>query len=125
MGRRYQEMEILSATPEGLVVLLYEGALRQLASACEHGREKRAAERGGALLRAHAIVTELRHALDHERGGEIARNLDALYEFAIDRIIEAHLRGADEPIEDARRLLAELHGAWAQIAKTAPREDAA
>jgi len=62
-----------------------------------------------------AVVAELRHALDHEAGGEISKNLEALYDFVSEQLLEASLQGSATPLEHAERILRELHGAWAEI----------
>lgn len=117
MGRRYREMEVMTATPEMLVVRLYEGAIRQSRLALEHLGAGRIHERGVALSKVLAIVGELQGCLDFERGGEIARNLDALYVFVSDRLLEANLRGSGAPIEESIRVLETLLSAWVEIAR--------
>ena len=125
MGSRYREMEIRTASPEMLVVKMYEGAIRQVRLAIDHHRAGRVGERGAALSRALAILAELRQALDFERGGEIARNLDQLYRFLSERLLEANLRGDEEPLVWSVGILDSLHGAWAEIARRPPESRAA
>lgn len=125
MGSRYREMEIRTASPEMLVVKMYEGAIRQVRLAVEHHRAGRIGERGAALSRALAILSELRQALDFERGGEIAANLDQLYRFVSDRLLEANLRGDEEALVWSAEILGSLHEAWAEIARRPPESRAA
>lgn len=113
---RYRQMDVLTESPEGLVVKLYEAALRHCRSAVDHHSGGRVAQRASSISRALAIVAELRHALDHERGGEIARNLDSLYVFVNDRLLEAHVAQSPQAIGEAESILTELHGAWAEVA---------
>ena len=111
MGRRYREMEILGASPEMLVVKMYEGALRFTRLAMKHHRAGRIGDRGIAISRALAIVHELRVSLDHEVAAEISDQLDALYGFAMDRLIEANSRGRVGALEEVLEQLAGLaHG---------------
>ncbi len=118
MIHRYRETEICTASPTTLIVKLYEGALRHCHSASRHSGPGFARERGESVTRALAIVSELRNALDFEQGGEIARNLDALYAFASERLLDAHVQGTAGGFEDAARVLEELLGAWRQIASS-------
>lgn len=118
-GLQYRRMEVLTESPEGLVVKLYEAAIRHCRAAVEHHGGGRVAQRGHAISRALAIVAELQHCLDHERGGEIASNLDSLYLFVNDRLLEAHVARRPEAIDEAQRILCELHGAWAEVARRA------
>jgi flagellar protein FliS len=111
----YRRNAVLTSTPEKLVKLLYDGAIRNL----ERGKEGvtnpatiRSAEVGTALSNAIAILGELRAALDHEVGGEISQNLDRLYEFGIDRVSHANLTRTAAPIDDTLSVLRTLKEAW-------------
>jgi flagellar protein FliS len=110
--RQYVTAAVTTATPEKLVVLLYDGALQALSRA-EHalatGRPQAA---GPALGKALAIVWELRASLDWEQGGDIAKNLGSLYGFVSDRIIKANVEQVKEPIGEARSVLAKLKEGW-------------
>lgn len=117
MGQRYREMGIRTESPVGLVVRMYEGALDQVRRAREQQRLGRAGERGAAVSRALAIVAELRQSLDLERGGDIAKNLDALYEFVSNRLLDGNLRGEEAPLGEALSVLETLRGAFAEIAR--------
>ncbi|MFO0687172.1 MAG: flagellar export chaperone FliS [Myxococcota bacterium] len=117
MGARYREMEIRTATPEMLIVKLYEGALRFIRTARTHQEAGHIAGRATAIAKALAIVNELQHSLNLERGGEIAHNLDALYFFVTDRLLEANLRGTVAPLDVAAGILSTLNEAWVEIAR--------
>ncbi len=120
MGNRYLEMEIQTATPAMLIVKLYEGAIRHARRAQDlHGRN-RFGERGQAISRSLAIVGELQDSLDLEKGGEIADNLRRLYWYVSDRLLDASVSGRMSSIDEAMVVLETLHGAWAEIARSAP-----
>lgn len=125
MGQRYREMEIRTASPEMLVVLLYQGALRQARAAHEHCEAGRVAERGLAISKALAIVGELHGSLDFEQGGEIAANLSRLYDFVSDQLLTANLRGRPQPLAEAIRVLEALCSAWIEIAQRPAEKEAA
>jgi len=111
----YQEYEIALADPLKLVELLYQGALASVRSARRELAAGRIEPRGRAVSKASAIVMELAAALDRERGGEIARNLAALYQYMLTRINEGHANAADAPLAEVERLIAELAGAWTGV----------
>jgi flagellar protein FliS len=117
LGARYREMEIRTATPEMVIVKLYEGALRFIRAARSHQEAGYIAGRATSIAKALAIVNELQHSLNLERGGEIARNLDSLYFFVTDRLIEANLRGTVAPLDVAAGILSTLNEAWVEIAR--------
>ncbi len=122
---RYREVDITTASPETLVVKLYEGAIRSARAALLHHDGGRVAERGQAISKAIAIVSELSSALDMERGGEIASNLSGLYGFVNEQLVEANLRGSHARIEDAVRILEILAEAWVDVARGADARRAA
>jgi flagellar protein FliS len=115
MLHRYQETDIGTASPEALIVKLYDGALRFAGQARIHLQEGRVAERAQALSKALAIVSELQCALDHDKGGEIARNLDDLYDFVTGRLVEANVDGRIEAIDEALGVLETLAEAWREV----------
>lgn len=117
MGARYREMEIRTATPEMVIVKLYEGALRFIRAARSHQEAGHIAGRASSIAKALAIVNELQHSLNLEQGGEIARNLDSLYFFVTDRLLEANLRGSTASLDVASGILSTLNEAWVEIAR--------
>ena len=117
---RYQSARVDTVSPVSVVVSLYEGAMRFLREAIVHDRAHHLGRRGVALSRAHAIVTELRVTLDHDRAPEISAQLEGLYDFVLGRISEATQKGDATLVEPALTVLASLHTAWLEIAKKAP-----
>lgn len=112
---QYQKTNIESTSPERLIVLLYEGAVRHLKNARTALRDGDVVERLNGLRKAHAILSELRHSLDHELGGPVAANLDALYDYMLQEITWAAF-GKDGPhIDNALRTIAPLYDAWRRI----------
>jgi flagellar protein FliS len=113
--RAYRESSVLSAQPETLVVMLYDGARKFLFQAGVAMRDGQIELTHRKLRRAEDIIVHLRNVLDMEQGGEIAQRLDAIYLFC-----ERHLRQArfdQDPIklEQVSGLLGELRDAWATI----------
>ena len=111
----YRESAVLTATPEQLVVMLYDGANRFLTQSAVAMREGRAGLAGEKLRRAEAIVDELLATLDMSVG-EIAERLQALYLFFKDHLMAARLGQDATKIDEVARLMRELRGAWAGVA---------
>jgi flagellar secretion chaperone FliS len=104
------------ATPHERVALLLSGALERIAQArgaMEHGMTARKGERIG---RAIAIVDSLRSALDADVGGDLARNLAALYEYMTARLLHANLKNDLAALDEVSRLLREIKAGWDGIA---------
>jgi flagellar protein FliS len=112
----YQQTNVQSSTPLQLVVLLYDGAIRHLVTSRDAIARKDAHARRASLSKAMAIVAELQSTLNITEGGDVARSLDALYAYVIDRIVKANMDSDPAPLEEAERLLRPLRDAWAQIA---------
>jgi flagellar secretion chaperone FliS len=114
----YRESAILTAPPERLVVMLYDGARRFLhqAAVAMRGRDVPASHE--RLRRAEAIVDHLRVTLDMEQGGEVAARLEAIYDFCTRQLAEARMRQEPELLDQVGELLGELRDAWAQIAQS-------
>lgn len=76
----------------------------------------------GALVKAQRIVAELISSLDMEKGGDIAVNLRRLYTFVWERLLQANLRKAVEPLREAKMVWQELRDIWQQV-ETAARSE--
>lgn len=110
------ESEVAQASPHKLILMLFDGLLSAIKQAKTHMEAKRIAEKGMALSKAVAILEEgLRSSLDKEVGGELAENLDALYEYCSDRLIEANLKNKPELLDEVVKLLIPIRDAWETI----------
>ncbi|MBW3609424.1 MAG: flagellar export chaperone FliS [Actinobacteria bacterium] len=110
----YRANSILTASPQQLVVMLYDGAHRFLlqgAAAMRAGDMQTVNER---LRRAEAIIDELIATLDHS-AGEISDRLNAIYLYSRRTLGEARVEKSPEKIEHVQGLIRELRDAWAQI----------
>jgi len=107
------ETQVLSASPEHLITLLFRGAQTAVAKAKLYLQAGNIEGRGTAISKAIDIVDSgLMHSLDMETGGELARNLKATYELIIRNLPLANLNADLEKLELAERLLAEIGDAW-------------
>jgi flagellar protein FliS len=109
------------ANPHRLVQLMFEALLDRLAIARGHLERGRTAAKGESLSRAIALVESLSASLDLERGGEIAENLRALYDYAMRRLLEANLRNDPAAIDEVAGLVREVKGAWDAIVPPAEK----
>src|SRR5690242_15314549 len=110
------ETGVLAATPHKLILMLFQGAHVALSSALVHMKNGDITAKGEALSKAIAIINSgLQASLDVEAGGELARQLNALYEYMGRRLLQANLDNSSEYIEEVSRLLGQLSEAWATI----------
>lgn len=111
------ETAVAGAEPHRLIALLFDGLVDAIVQARGAMRERNAALKGRALGRAVRIVDEgLKSALDLRGGGELARDLDALYAYLLRRLTEANLRDDEAVLDECRRLVEPLRSAWRAIA---------
>lgn len=107
--------QLSSASPHRVIQMLYAGAIERLIqgkAAMEQGNVAVKCER---LSKALDIVLSLRDCLSMEEGGDIAKNLDALYEFMATEISRANAENQTKPIDDVIGMLREIKSAWDQI----------
>ena len=111
------ETGVAAASPHQLILMLYEGAELAVRMAIRHMNEGDLTKKSAAISKASNIILEgLRAALDLRQGGDIARQLDDLYNYMNKRLMLAHVNNQTAPLEEVLGLLRELHGAWMQIA---------
>jgi flagellar protein FliS len=126
MQRMQQAMSAYGQAAETLaparqIVLLYDGAIRRIKEA-RHAIERRAVkDRYFAIGKAAAIIDALQGCLDHERGGEIASNLDRLYTYFGMRLQRINLKDDVRICDELVERLGELRASWAQIADAGGR----
>jgi len=111
----YRRVDVETASPEKLIVMLYNGAIKHI----EEGKQGVAAKKLSAthdhLIRAQEIITELRGALDMS-AGEIALNLDRIYEYLHRLLVQANLKKDVAPLDECLAHLRGLRDTWAEIA---------
>ncbi|MGI9099571.1 MAG: flagellar export chaperone FliS [Solirubrobacteraceae bacterium] len=120
----YRESAILTAPPEQLVVMLYDGAHRFLLQAVAAMREGQTAEAGERLGRAMAIIDELQCTLDLS-AGVVAERLSGIYVFCRRHLADGLCERDPSKLEQVQALMRQLRDAWAQAAAAAPAEPVA
>ncbi len=112
----YFEQTILNAEPVELIRIVYQRAISCTSDAREHLRHKRIAERAAAIGRAYAALAELTAALRPEAAPELSGQLGGLYVYMQNRLFEANVLQADEPLAEVLSLLVTLSEAWSGAA---------
>ncbi len=109
---RYRQTDVITADPKRLVLLCYEEAIRSLHLAKANYEGKEYEKKGKAVQKALDLISELREALDFERGGEIAKHLDGIYGFITAHILKADVRKELKGFDQAAAMLEDLRSAW-------------
>ena len=115
----YNEVDRVSgvsdADPHRLVQMLLEGALGKIAVVKGLMSRKEIAKKGEAISQAVSIVNGLRASLDFTAGGELATNLDNVYEYIERRLLAANMNNDVAILDEVSTLLHEIKSAWDTI----------
>jgi len=112
----YRKTNITTSDPVKLVIICYEGAIDSLKLAKEKIKEKDYEKKAKAIIKAQDIIEELICSLDFERGGEIANNLESLYNYMLRRILQGDHNKDVGPIDEVIGMFTELLSAWQEVA---------
>lgn len=122
-AQQYAQMNkqtgIEGANPHQLIGMLYQGALDNLQQALGCIDRNDFEGRGRHLGRVITILGGLQGFLDHDKGGDISKNLDSLYEYMTVRLYDASREKTREPVEEVIKLVREIKGGWDGIAQQA------
>lgn len=124
----YKETQIKTANQGKLIIMLYEGAIKNLNLALESlkAKHQKFDYVSNCIMKTQDILAELMVSLNLNKGGEIARNLFSLYIFMNRQLLSANLKKESKPLEEVKRMLTELRDAWKEIAgKTDVETDSA
>lgn len=117
--RQYKNVDlqatVATASPHKLIQMLFDGALDALAQSKGAIERKDIELRTQRLNKATGIVLGLRDALDVEKGGEVASNLDALYDYIIRGIVQANRDDSADKVQELMNLLVEVKMGWEQM----------
>ncbi|MCM7078955.1 flagellar export chaperone FliS [Enterobacter roggenkampii] len=110
------ESAVLSASPHKLVVLLFDGALSAMKKAIILIEQGDIPGKGQAISKAINIISNgLQSGLNHEVGGDLAANLDSLYDYMTRRLLQANLHNDINAINEVVELLNNIADAWKEI----------
>ncbi len=111
----YQKTAIETADPLQLIVLCYEAAISDIKDAMEFHARNEMDDAYRKIRHAQDIITELLVGLDYERGGEIARKLNQLYNFVLRQLIGINSRKDTSIYGHLVKILSELKDGWEGI----------
>jgi len=125
---QYQQVGVQSgltdATPYRLVQMLMDGALERVNKAKGTMQSHNFIEKGRYITSAMSIIDGLRGSLDFEVGGEIAANLDNLYEYMNRRLMEANTSNDPDVLDEVCKLMSTIKEGWDGIPVSIQEEHA-
>lgn len=108
--QQYQQNNIQTASPERLIFMLYEGALKHTKLGRLHIENNNIEKAHNSLTKVQMILEELISALNMDY--DISYNLLALYEFLDERVQEANTKKDAAPLELVQKFFEELRDTW-------------
>lgn len=122
MANAYKTQQIMTASPEELTLMLYNGALRFISESAREIEQHNMEQANKTNLRAQAIIRELMNTLDPQY--EISRSLLPLYEYMEHQLIQGNIKKDTTPLLEVKGLLTELRDSWAEAMKSARQKRA-
>lgn len=126
--KEYKKTQIETATPEKILIMLYDGAIQYLnvAKAAIESDKKtpgRIQKVHDNIMASQRIITEFMNTLDMDIGGEVAQNLYDLYSYLYRRLVQANIKKDADMVEEVLRHLKGLRDTWIQAIDIAQREN--
>jgi flagellar protein FliS len=122
MMNPYFEQTILNAEPIELIRMLYQRAISSVRDAREHLQHRRIARRSAAVMQAYLAIAELLAALRPEVAAELSERLRNLYFYMQQRLLDANMQQADQPLAEVLSLLKTLDEGWSGVAAQLARD---
>lgn len=116
-AKQYKKTAVTTASRGQILLMLYETAIRNVKKAVISIEKGDLAAKGEAIGKAHDIVNELMNSLNFEVGGDIAQELERLYNFMVDTLIQANAENSVEKLNRVQKLLSTLLEGWREAVK--------
>jgi flagellar protein FliS len=111
-----------TANPHQLIEMLLTGAMDRISRAKGQMQHNEVAAKCDSIGKAVAIIDGLRASLDKEVGGQIAANLDQLYDYMGGRLVQANARNETELLDEVAELLGKIRSAWVAMPRDVIQE---
>lgn len=108
----YLETKVLTASPEQLQLMLYDGAIRFCEQARAAVHDKKIEQSFNLITKAENIIMEMLNSLRDEFAPETCANMRRLYVFCYDRLVDANMKKAPEPLDEALAVLRQMRETW-------------
>jgi len=114
-GNAYKSNEVMTAPKKKLVIMLYDGAVKNLKLAKLSMGDKNIEKTNNAIIKAQNILAEFMSTLNFDEGGDIAKGLMNLYQYMYDRTIRANIDKDPEILDEVIGMLEDLRDTWSRI----------
>ncbi len=118
----YRKVDVETASQGKLVLLLFNGAIQRAEEAKRQLEQGKTEAVHNNLIRAQEIVAELRGALNMKTG-DIAANLDRIYEYFQHLLIQANIKKESPPIDECIEMMTSMRATWEEVFDKVAREE--
>lgn len=122
MAGQYKRLNIETAGRVDLILMCYEKSIEMLRHAKVYLEGKEYEKKAAKMQKAIEIIHHLKGCLNFEQGGQIARNLDALYSYVVRRLLEGDVKKDLAAYDEVISILSELKEAWEGVARNEAKE---
>ena len=112
---QYKQNTVLTATPEELTLMLYEGAIKFMNIGKYSIENKNYEKTHSSLMRAQDIITELSYSLDMNY--EISKELRGLYDFVLSKLVDANIKKDINALDEALVIVNDMRDTWKEVIK--------
>jgi len=116
----YWQNSIYTASPEELTLMLYNGLVKFIMQAQASIEKKDIPKAHESIIRAQDIINEFKATLDMQY--ELSHGLSLLYDYMLDRLLEANIRKDNEILAEVLHFAKDLRDTWAQAMKLAKQQ---
>ncbi len=113
----YKKTSVHTASKEQILLMLYQSAIRNCKKAIQFIEQKNVSKKGQYIGKMQDIIIELNNSLDFEVGGDVAKDLSALYDYLLFSSTQANITIEKKPLEDCLQILTTLYGGWSEAIK--------
>lgn len=114
----YKKTSVNTASKEQILLMLYQSAIKNCKKAIESIEQKNIPKKGEYIGKLQDIVIELNNSLDHEVGGDIAKELSSLYDYILHSSTQANIKLDVEPLQGCLNVLTTLYEGWSEAIKS-------
>ena len=114
----YKKTSVTTASKEHVLLMLYQAAIKNCKKAIEAIENNQLSQKGEFIGKMQDIIIELNNGLDFEVGGDIARDLSALYDYILYASTQANMNIDRKPLEGCLNVLTTLYDGWKKAVKS-------
>lgn len=108
----YQQNSVMTASPQELTLMLYNGCLKFMKLAKRAMADKKIEEKNTNIIKAQNIIQELRSTLKADI--EMSAGLEQMYEYMYNRLVEANMKNDITALEEVEELMTDIRNTWKQ-----------